>query len=219
MQPDDIEKMKKLASWLQQHKDEIPNSDRLIHKLKHNQQLGHLVNAEFVKRFHEDGSYKITDVEASDGTHDVDIELDGTINVQTWHGQSTAGHIMYSQFDKNGKERNTRLGNISDLGGVKTDWDKDCKVMVKKLNQLPDDKFGIVLLLDKFVGVTVLQEWWQEIPENKCVIKLNFSSYDAGFQNSYGEAVVYHSDNFTSLEEAKKIINSLGFSFKAVNIS
>jgi len=144
--------------------------------------------------------------------------LNGEINIQTWHGQSTTGHIIESQFEQKDKERNIKLGNISPLGGVKIDWDKDCKVMSKKLKQLPDDKFGVVLLLDRFVGVTVLPEWWQEIPDNKCVIKLNFTSYDPGFKNVYGEAIVYHSDGFQNLEESKKIIASLSFNFKAENI-
>ena len=215
---EDLKHMEQLADWFEEHQSEIPNCDRLIHKLRKNQQLGHLVNAEFTKRFHEDGAYKVTDVEASDGTHDVDIQLDDRINIQTWHGQNTAGHIIESQFDHKGRERNIRLGNISSLGGVKTDWDKDCEVMSKKLKQLPDDKLGIVLLLDRFVGVTVLPEWWQEIPDNKCVIKLNFTSYDAGFQNVYGEAIVYHSNNFQQMEEAKRVIASLGFNFKTENI-
>lgn len=217
--PNDLQKMSELANWFEQNQDKIPNADRLIHKLRHDQQLGHLVNAQFAKRLHEDGTYKVTDIEASTRIYDVDIELNGKINIQTWHGQSVAGHIMESQFDKKGRERNIGLGNISPLGGVKTDFDKDCQAMKKKLEQLPDDKFGVVLLLDRFVGVTVLPEWWMEIPDNKCVIKLNFTSYDIDFNNIYGEAIVYHSDNFQQMEEAKNIIKSLGFNFKIDNVS
>jgi len=215
---DDFKHMNQLADWFEEHKEEIPNCERIIQKLRKNQLLGHLVNAEFAKRFFIDGVYKITDIEASNGIHDIDMQLDNRINIQTWHGQSTAGHIIESQFDEERKQKNTQLGNISSLGGVKTDWEKDCQVMSKKLKQLPDDKLGIVLLLDRFVGVTVLPEWWEEIPDKKCVIKLSFTSYDVGFNNVYGEAVVYHSNNFQQMEEVKKVINSIGFSFKAENI-
>lgn len=214
----ELDRMIEIAEWLEQHADKIPNSDRLIHKLRHDQQVGHLINAEFVKKIFENGMYSITDVENSTDIHDVDIELDGIINIQTWHGQSTAGHIMEAQFDPRGKERNEKLGNISKLGGVKTNWDKDCETMKKKLSQLPDDKLGIVLLLDRFVGVTILPQWWEEIPDNKCLIKLDFTSYDMGFENVYGEAVVYHSEKFQQMNEIKKFINSIGFNFKAVNI-
>ena len=126
----------------------------------------------FVKKFHEDATFSVTNVEDSTGVHDVDIELDDKINIQTWHGQSTAGHIMEAQFDKKGRERNDRLGNITPLGGVKTNFKNDCDVMNKKLAQLPDDKLGIVLLLNRFIGLVILPEWWEEIPPNKCLIQL-----------------------------------------------
>lgn len=215
---EDSNRMNELANWFEQHEDQIPNSSRIIHKLKNDQQLGHMVNAEFAKRFHEDETYEVTDIEASAKNHDVDIELNKKINIQTWHGQSTAGHIMESQFDKQGQERNEQLGNISPLGGVKTDFDKDCLVMKKKLEQLPDDDLGIVLLLDRFIGVTVLPKWWDEIPGNKCVIKLNFASYDADSQKIFGNATVYHSKNFKEMEEVKKIISVLRFNLRAENI-
>lgn len=216
--PEDLKKMEDLAKWFEEHKTEIPNSDRIIHKLRSDKQLGHLVNAAFAKQFHEDGTYKVTDIEASNGIHDVDIQLDSRINIQTWHGQSTAGHIIESQFDSKGRDRNMQLGNISLLGGVKTDWDKDCQVMSKKLKQLPDDKFGVVLLLHRFVGVTVLPEWWEEIPDNKCVIKLFDVSYDQSNEVKYGIAIVYHSNSFRYLEETKKIISVLGYNFDGENI-
>ncbi len=216
--PDDLQKMSELANWFEQRKNEIPNIDRLIHKLRNDQQLGHLVNAQFVKQFHEDGTFRVTDVEASTGDNDVDIELDHKINIQTWHGQSTAGHIMESQFDRKGMQRNVRLGNISPLGGINSDFDKDCQVMKKKLSQLPDDNFGMVLLLDRFVGMTIFPDWWDEISDNKCVVKLSYVSHDTGFDNVYGESVVYHSDNFQQMNKAKEIIKALKFNFKAENI-
>ena len=125
---------------------------------------------------------------------------------------------MEAQFDQQGRERNLREGNISPLGGVRTNWDKDYEVMFKKLNQLPDRNLGVVLLLDRFVGVDILPWWWEKIPANKCVVKLNHTSYDAGFENVYGEAVVYHSDNFKEMDEVRKMIDVIGFSFKAENI-
>ncbi|MDE2588499.1 MAG: hypothetical protein KGL95_02380 [Patescibacteria group bacterium] len=49
--PVDVVRMGELAKWFEQHKNEIPHSDRLFHKLRNDQQVGYLVNAEFVKKF------------------------------------------------------------------------------------------------------------------------------------------------------------------------
>ena len=49
----DSQRMKELACWFEDNGTAIPNIDRLISKLRDNKQLGHLVNAWFVKRFHE----------------------------------------------------------------------------------------------------------------------------------------------------------------------
>ncbi|HEX5358718.1 MAG TPA: hypothetical protein VFW99_02255 [Candidatus Nitrosotalea sp.] len=214
-QSEDIVRMKQLASWFERHGKEIPNIDRLILKLRKDQQVGHLVNAEFVKRFHEDPIYAITDVESSDGTYDVDIQLDNRINIQTWHGQSTAGHLIEHAFEPRDKAWGGREGNISPRGGVKTDWDTDENVLFRKLNQLPNDKLGIVLLHERFIGFTFLPEWMQKIPQNKCVIKFFNEIHDS---QVYGVAVSYYSDKFQFLDEIKQIISSLGYNFKGSNI-
>ncbi len=213
--PEDIAKMNELAQYLEQHKSEIPNCDKLVQKLQGNQQEGHLVHAEFVKKFYDNGTYQITDIEVKDGTHDIDIQLNGTINVQVWHGQSTAGHIIERVFDPDEKKRQISLGNVSPLGGVKTDWDHDEQVLFRKLNQLPNDRLGIVLLHERFTGFTLLPDWMPKIPENKCVIKFLNEVHD---WKIYGVAIVYHSDCFQHLEEIKKIIDSLGYNFKGENI-
>lgn len=207
MSPDqiDLARMEELAKWLEQNKNDIPNCDRLIQKLRNNRTLGHLVNAEFVKRFHENGSYKVTDVEASTENHDVDIELNKSINIQTWHGASVASH-------------NIARGIASKLGGVPDDWDQNADTLRKKLNQLPDDKLGILLLLEAHTGFTFLPEWHQDIiPVNKCVISIHMESLEPLVMGIFPIAEIHVNKEFKDLDEAKKIIAAIGCNYKGTH--
>jgi hypothetical protein len=211
----DLKKIDDAIAFLQTQGKSIPNIDRLIQKLTKDKKIGHLVNAEFAIRFHKDGTYKITDIEVETGTHDIDIQLDGMINIQTWHGQSESGHIMESLFEPNGIKQNLAEGNITPLGGVKTDWDKNEGKLFKKLAQIPDDSnLGILLLHERFVGFPILPEWKEKIPSNKCIIILSNTTDGA---HTYGVAVVYCSTNFTKMKEVEKIISAAGYSFKGAN--
>ena len=207
-------KYNQLIKWCRQHINEIPNLGGLLHNLTENRQLGHGVHAELVKRIHESGEYTITGVENSTGNYDIDIELDGKINIQVWFGQNTAGHIMESQFSSDGQRRNAKLENITPLGGVRTDWTKDEQVLIKKLDQLPNDKFSVLLAVPRFIGLTFLPEWWENIPNSKCVIK---SRTPLDCQHKGEQAVIYYSDNFPYMDEAKKIIKAVGFNHKDEN--
>ncbi|KAF6247106.1 hypothetical protein C6990_05345 [Nitrosopumilus sp. b3] len=195
--------MEQLAAWLEDNKNKIPNSEILIHKLRKDQQLGHLVNAEFVKRFHDNGTYKVTDVELSTGNHDIDIELDNKINVQTWHGASVASH-------------NIKRGKVGRLGGVPDDWDKNESVLKKKLGQLPNDKLGVLLLLQSHTGFTFLPEWHRDIiPKNKCVISLHAESWEPFIAGTFPIAEIHINKDFQNMNEAKKIISAIGYNYKA----
>lgn len=159
------------ALWFEQHAD-IVHADRIVQKLRDNSTPGHLWHAAAARAFYKDGTYAITDLEASDGTHDVDIQLDGAINIQTWYGQHVHGHVISDQFTESGRARNDRLGYVTRLGGTHTDFDQDCKVMRKKLSQLPGDKLGFLLLRSGFIDFFILPEWCKDIPNNKCVINI-----------------------------------------------
>jgi hypothetical protein len=200
--PDDLQKMQVLAFWLEQHQSEIPNCDRLIQKLREDQQLGHLVNAEFVKRFHENGTYRVTDVEVSTGNHDVDIELNSAINIQTWHGASVASH-------------NIARGIVGELGGVPDDWNQNENTLKRKLGQLPDDKLGVLLLLQAHTGFHFLPEWHDLIPENKCVISLHTESLEPFVVGMIPVAEVHQNKEFKDLDEVKRLISAIGYNYSA----
>lgn len=159
------------ALWFEQHAD-IVHADRLVQKLRHNPTHGHLWHAEAARALYEDETYTITDMEASDGTHDIDIQLDGAINIQTWCGQNVHGHVISNQFTESGRARNDKMGYVTPLGGTHSDFEQDHQVMLKKLNQLPNDKLGIVLLRPDFIDFFIPPEWHQDIPNNKCVINI-----------------------------------------------
>lgn len=146
-----------VALWFEQHAD-IVHVDRIVQKLRDNPTLGHLWHAEAARAFYKDRTYAITDLEASDGTHDIDIQLDGAINIQTWDGQNVHGHVISNQFTESGRARNDRLGYVTPLGGTHTDFDQDCKVMRKKLSQLPEDKLGFLLLRSEFIDFFIPPE-------------------------------------------------------------
>lgn len=201
--PDDQRRMEELAAWLEAKQDQIPNADRLIQKLRHNQQVGHLVNAEFVKRFHESGIYGVTDVEVSTGQHDVDIELNSAINIQTWHGASVASH-------------NITRGIVGELGGVPDDWVHNEDTLRRKLDQLPNDKLGVLLLLQAHTGFHFLPEWHRDIiPENKCVVSLHTESLEPFVTGLYPVAEVHINKEFKDLSEIKKIISAIGYNYRA----
>ena len=198
-------KSKGYVVYFENNKNKIPNIDRLIMRLKGNSP-GDIVHAEFVKRFFEGDKFRVTDVEVTNNvnarTTDVDIELNHNINLQVWYGASVSTH-------------NISKGKISPLGGVETDWAKDREVIEKKLKQLPDDEFGLLICYDRHLGINVLSEWEEKIPDNKAIAKLYRINYGYGIQN---EAVLYQSDNFRHFDLAREILLALGFPIKEINL-
>lgn len=177
----------------------IPNIERLINLLKSDPKPGNLVHAGLTKIFFQDGAFEVTNVEVKGGGKDVDIELDNKINIQVWHGASTATH-------------NIIKGKMSSLGGVPVDWDKDEKKIFDKLTQLPNNNPGFLINYNYHMGIQfMLPEWKQKIPENKAIIELFHVNHGDGIQN---EARLHCSGDFKYTELAKKIATSLGFHLK-----
>jgi hypothetical protein len=192
------QKDKVYIQFFGKHKNDIPNIDRLTKILKSDPKPGHLVHAECVKRFFESKVFKITDIEVKNTNTDVDIELNGSINIQVWHGASVSTH-------------NIVRGKVSNLGGVKTDYDKDEEKIKKKLIQLPDTKPGFLICYNYHMGIVVLPEWENAIKDNKAIIELFHSYYGNGIQN---EAWLYCSNGFKHIRLADKIALALGFGIR-----
>ena len=181
--------------YFQKYINNIPNIDRLINNLTTNPSLGHLVHAECVKRFSESNIFKITDIEVKDlnSQTDVDIELDGSINIQVWHGASYSTHRIIE-------------GGAS--GGVKSDLNQDEKVINKKLKQLPNTKPGFLICYNHHLGIYILPEWENAIKDNKAIIELSDSCYGNGIQNV---GKLYCSNEFKNIRLANKIASALGY--------
>lgn len=121
---------KGIRNWTKENQGRIPNLDRLCKKVVDNAPDGHYFHAHCVRRLDECGRYKITDIEVTTAKHDVDIQLDGRINIQVCFGMNTAGHVMDASLypgTPKSKSIAQRLGVPTKLGGVPTDFDHDEK--------------------------------------------------------------------------------------------
>lgn len=192
-----------VLSWAKDSQGSVPNLDKLYNKLVSEGTDGHYVHAYYAKKLHECGRYRITDIEASTGKHDVDIQLNGDINIQVWYGMNTHGYIMEAQLipgtpksDAIGKH----LGTPTKLGGVPTNCEENEKKILKKLAQLPDDTLGILLLHSGRFGYWVSLSP-EDIPANKCVLNID----------SIGPATEVHCPPaFSHFEEINNIAECLG---------
>ncbi|MCZ2845383.1 MAG: hypothetical protein O2U61_02635 [Candidatus Bathyarchaeota archaeon] len=184
--------------YFNRHKNEIPNIGRLIQKLEKDKKPGHIVHAYCIKKLFEDKNFQITDVELKKNGFDIDIEINNSINIQIWHGASASSYKILN-------------GEISKLGGVEINWDDDKQNIFDKLNQLPNDNFGLLICFDYNLGINILPEWLTKIPKNKAIAELFYTDYGQGRTN---ECHLYHNTNFKYLEQAKQIVTSLGFPVK-----
>lgn len=189
-------------TYFENNKNRIPNIDRLIKRLKRNSP-DEIVHAETVKRLFEGGKFRVTDIEVTNKVGnrntDVDIELNNNINLQIWHGASVSTYNIMK----------------GETGGVRTDWNKDKEIIEKKLKQLPDNEFGLLICYDRYLGINVLPEWIEKIPDNKAIAELYHVDYGGGIRN---EAMLYHSDNFRYFDLSKEILLALGYPVKAINL-
>ena len=197
------DKRKEILRWVKENRDEIPNLGNLYSKLADEGSDGHYVHAYYVYKLHNCGRYKITDIEATtDDGHDVDIQLDGRINIQVWHGMNTAGHILASLLEPDtakSKGIGKHLGAPADQGGVPTDPERDEKKMRAKLAQLPDDALGILLLHSgPFHYYNYIPN--EDMPAGKCVIKVVPAT---------SMAELHYSPEFDRLEEVKGVLSCL----------
>jgi len=188
-------KSQEYIDYFERNTARIPNIERLVKILKSDKNPGHIVHAEFVKRFFEGGVFKITDIEVKCKGIDVDIELEHDINLQIWHGASVSTH-------------NIIKGKRSALGGVETDWVKDELKIKEKLNQLPNKEFGLLICYNFHIGIVLLPECINNIPDNKAIGELFHTKCDGTYQN---EARLYYSSTFKYPSLAEKVISALGF--------
>lgn len=192
-----------LLRWAKDNRDAVPNLGRLYSKMVSEGTDGHYVHAHYARKLHDCVRYTITDIEAATGEHDVDIQLDGRINIQVWHGMNKHGHILKSLL-RPGTPQSAdvirRLGHRTELGGVPTYLECDEKKIRAKLAQLPDDAPGILLLHGSPLSYDIPIPP-KDMPANKCIINVNSAT---------GMAELHCSPQFRHLEDAKGVIDCLG---------
>lgn len=181
----------------------MPNLDKLYSKMVNGGTDGHYVHAYYARKLHGCGRYKITDIEATAGGHDVDIQLDDRINIQVWHGMNTHGHMLESLLEPGTPKSKAvvrRMGPPTKLGGVPTDLGHDEEKIRAKLAQLPDDALGILLLhggpFSYYIPIPP-----KDMPANKCIINVNGAT---------GMAEPHRSPQFRHLEDVKGVVDCLG---------
>ena len=192
-----------ILRWVRKNRTAVPNLDRLYNKIVGEGADGHYVHAYYARKLHDCERYKITYIEATTVEHDVDIELDGRINIQVWHGMNTYGHILESLLKPHAPKSRAvgkHLGAPTREGGVPTDFESDEKKIRDKLAQLPDDAPGILLLHNGPFSyyIPILPE---DMPANKCIINVNSAT---------GMAELHHSSAFSHINDAKDIVACLG---------
>ncbi|HLD57036.1 MAG TPA: hypothetical protein VJA47_01945 [archaeon] len=190
------QKAPEYIDFLEKNGNKIPNINALLTKLKKDPSIEHIVHADFVKRFVEDGRFQITGVEISTGIHDIDIQLDNSISIQVWHGASTHNH-------------NIERGKIDPKGGVQMDLQNDVRAIQKKLNQLPDDSFGLLICYNRNMGLDIFptDEFFtliNNMPKNKALAVVSYNGHNH-------QSSLYHQSEFDYLSKAKDVLDALRF--------
>lgn len=186
-----------LERWMEQHLDDVENLHVLLHQLRHSKdgnrrKAGNVYHASLVKRFYERGGpLKVVGVECSDiePNTDVDIRLSGETYIQVWHGKTPMGYTMDKRVSR------------GDGTPIPIDWDKELKLIEKKLLQLPSHTGkGFVLNIQPGLS-SPPQSLHNLCSPNKCVMILQEETL---YITLHGTA------DFMYLDEACKIARALG---------
>ena len=132
------------------------NVERLYNKIKGRSDpnkggSGLFLQTELTKKIWNGLHFTVTSVEHNYKTGqtrniDIDIELDGKFCVQVWSGIRTEGLITMGEFDNDSRLKNLQRGLTTQFGGLGGDADRDWIGLESKLNQLPDDRPGFVVV-------------------------------------------------------------------------
>ena len=197
------------------------NLDRLYKKIKGRCEpwkggSGFFLQTELVRILWSSACFPVTDVErnyeVAKRRIDIDMELDDKFCVQVWSAMRTEGLITLGEFDSDTKLLNLQQGLKSKLGGLGGDPDRDWIGLEDKLNQLPDDRPGFVVvgypIWFPFHRYHIEPKYCQGIPVNKCVIVLNIDLKATGLS---GHSTLYHHPKCTCVGTAKTISKEMGF--------
>lgn len=204
------------------------NLDKLYKKIKGRCEpwkggSGFFLQAELVRILWSSTRFSITDVERNYKINktrniDIDMELNSNLCVQIWSAMRTEGLITLGEFDNNTRLLNLQKGLTTKLGGLGGDPDRDWIGLEDKLDQLPDDRPGFVVvgypIWPTIHRYHIEPEYCQGIPANKCVIVLDF---DLNATSLTGHSTLYHHPKCICVDMAKAISKEMGFEPSAHN--
>lgn len=180
---------RELYDWMASKRQVIANMGMLMFKFVDMYAVGGQKREEIVfqvrttRRLAE--SSMVYAVEISDGHgKDVDILLDGGLNIQAWRGKYYADHENDKATDKTWR---------------KYAYEREMAVIKHKLDQLPDGEKGFVV--HSVPGDTMYGPPASVLTTDKCVI----SSEDCK------HAAIYRDPGFRHIEEARRICQWLGW--------
>lgn len=205
------QKCKELAGLFE--KSNIPNTGRLVGKLRGEPEEEDFLSAMAAWALHKDGTYAITDLKAGDGTRGVTVQLNRGISVQSSTGFSTFGPIG-DQVVKKG------LGH--------TEWDRDRDAVFERLGSLPSGEIGVLLAWSKWMIISGLPEWYKDMSAGKCVLNVDRSKMmyhtrqlwpwtAPSAPDTWNETVLYHAPGFQGAKHPRRIASLLGCPVVACN--
>ena len=227
-----------IMNWLEDIESEIPGSQKLLKNIRHGETPGHIIHAEFLKLIYNTKKYKITAVEKNyeknGKSFDVDIELDNSINIQVWYATGLLNNFIINQEDSKTQTKyrdklklTEHVSLVSEYGGTHHSWENQQKEIMKKVNQLPNDKLGIVWLINQSLEYAILPDFLDHVSKNKCVVCIGGpylnDMKDGEHNKKYIEMInsvgtIFCSDEFDHLGVVKKLITDLGHRYGDKNI-
>lgn len=221
-----------LIKWFDQLKStsagSSANLDRLYEKIKGRCEpnkggSGLFLQAELTRTLWGSTCFSVTNVERGykiDKVRniDIDIELNSNFCIQVWSAVSTTGLIMLGESDNDTKILNIQKNLTTKFGGIGRDQDRDWIGLEDKINQLPDDRPGFVVvgypIWITFFRYQIQPKYCQGIPTNKCVIVLDIDLETTGLA---GHSILYYHPQCTCVNTAEVISREMGFEPSAYN--
>ena len=198
---DENEKNKEIIrviKFLEENLRFIPGCNGFIDRLKKRNNQNDLIQALIIERYYIGGKFHITKIEHKPSVNkDVDIELNNLYNIQVWHGSTDIIHKAFRN-----ESYRTR--------GINVNHEVNKRYILKKLNQLPDDNIGLVLIYHYF-GFGFDFDYYInqfDIPKNKAIVIIKRVENNIGISES---ADIYISNNSKIEQIIKDIISGANF--------
>ena len=204
-----------LVEWVSENLG-IKGMDKLYKQITRNDGVnydsdkdGFFFQAQITRQLARSERYDITQVEDDGGDYDIDIELDGYIQLQVWFGGNRVGYDLNRQIKKHNS-----LWEFSSATCLPKDLSKLQDKLDRQLNKpiLDDDAYSVKILIvmsRTLLPLHFLPEW-SYLLKNGTIIELRGGFDEVG--NLCGMATLHHSNKWWD-ETIKDIVDALGFRY------